>query len=90
MSKMRNPDAGRSLSGMRVPRKQDAKEASVGRHKERDAMIETPRLSLRPFDQSDLDLIYRVYSDDEILRYTPFDPMDREQAERHLNRVMAD
>ena len=75
---------------MRVPRKQDSKEASVERHKESDAMIETPRLSLRPFDQSDHDLIYRIYSDDEILRYTPFDPMDREQAERHLNRVMAD
>ena len=90
LSQMRNPDAGRRLPGMRVPRKQDAKEAPIGRHKKSDAMIETPSLLLRPFDQSDLDLIYRIYSDDEILRYTPFDPMDREQAERHLNQVMAD
>ena len=53
-------------------------------------MIETRRLMLRPFEAADSDLIYRIYSDEEILRYTPFDTMDEKQAERHLQRVMDD
>ena len=51
-------------------------------------MIETRRLIMRPFETSDFALIYHVYSDDEILRYTPFDPMDVKQAEHHLQKVM--
>ena len=51
-------------------------------------MIETKRLILRPFEEADLDIIYRIYSDEEILRYTPFDPMSREQAEKHLHRII--
>ena len=46
--------------------------------------LETERLLLRPFANEDLDLIYRIYSDEEILRFTPFDTMDREQAKAHL------
>ena len=53
-------------------------------------MLETERLFIRPFEAGDLDLIYRVYSDEEILRYTPFDPMDRNQAAAHLHRVIKD
>ncbi len=53
-------------------------------------MIQTARLFLRPFEENDLDLIYRIYSDEEILRYTPFDTLDRTQAERHLHRIMKD
>lgn len=53
-------------------------------------MIETERLLIRPFEADDLDLIYRIYSDEEILRYTPFDPMDQNQAAEHLSRVMKD
>ena len=53
-------------------------------------MIKTDRLLLRPFEPDDLELICRIYSDEEILRYTPFDPMDEEQAARHLTRVLRD
>ena len=37
-------------------------------------MIETERLTLRPFDMNDLDIFYKIYSDSETLCYTPFDP----------------
>ena len=53
-------------------------------------MMETQRLILRPFKVSDYDLIYRIYSDEEILRYTPFDILDEKQAELHLQKVMDD
>lgn len=52
--------------------------------------LETERLILRPFAGEDLDLVYRIYSDEEILRYTPYDTMDREQAEAHLQHIMRD
>ena len=52
--------------------------------------LETERLLLRPFANEDLDLIYRIYSDEEILRFTPFDTMDREQAKAHLQQVVRD
>ena len=45
---------------------------------------------MRPFESSDFDIIFRVYSDDEILRYTPFDSMDEKRAERHLQQVIED
>ena len=53
-------------------------------------MIETERLLLRPFAEEDEELIYRLYSDADLLRYTPFDPMNREQAAEHLRAVMED
>ena len=53
-------------------------------------MIETQRLILRPFGEEDLDIIYRVYSDEEVLRYTPFDPMDREKAQALLDTMTAE
>ena len=51
-------------------------------------MIETERLILRPFEADDLDIIYRIYSDSETLYYTPFDPMNMEEAKQHLNRII--
>ena len=58
--------------------------------KNQNIFIETDRLILRPFSEEDLDLIFRVYSDEEIMHYTPFDPLDREQARQHLEKVMED
>lgn len=51
-------------------------------------MIETERLIMRPFSEDDFEIIYRLYSDPEILRYTPFDTMDRETARKHLNKII--
>ena len=51
---------------------------------------ETDRLRLRPFCHEDLDLIFRLYSDPEILRYTPFDVMSKATAELHLARIIQD
>lgn len=51
-------------------------------------MIETERLILRPFGKDDFDIIYRLYSDPEILRYTPFDAMNRETAQKHLDQII--
>ena len=50
--------------------------------------METTRLFLRPFCEDDKEIIFHLYSDPEILRYTPFDIMDRDTAQRHLKRVM--
>ena len=50
-------------------------------------MIETARLLLRPFTEEDLDVVYALYSDPEIMRFTPFDPMSLEQAREHLLRI---
>ena len=51
-------------------------------------MLETERLILRPFEEGDLDIIYRVYSDEEILRYSPFDPVDEQGAQALLDRFL--
>ncbi|MCR5135546.1 MAG: GNAT family N-acetyltransferase [Oscillospiraceae bacterium] len=53
-------------------------------------MMETERLFIRPFEHGDIDLIYRIYSDEEILRYTPFDVKNRKQAEAHLTAIIKD
>ncbi len=53
-------------------------------------MIESERLILRPFCEDDFDIIYCLYSDPEILRFTPFDTMDRETAREHLERILRD
>ena len=45
-----------------------------------DMIIETERLLLRPFTMDDFGIIYRLYSDEEILRYMPNDIMDEEKA----------
>ena len=51
-------------------------------------MIETERLTLRPFDMNDLDIFYKIYSDSETLCYTPFDPMNRNEAKQNLCKVI--
>ena len=51
-------------------------------------MIETNRLTLRAMTAGDEELIYRLYSDEEILRYSPFDTMDRAAAKQHLQRIL--
>ena len=53
-------------------------------------IIETERLVLRPFDDSDLDLIESLYCDEEVLRFTPFDTATEEQAGAHLQKIIAD
>ena len=52
-------------------------------------MIETKRLILRPFDGSDLDIILKLYSDEEIMRYMPYPVMDREMAQHLLDENIA-
>ena len=51
-------------------------------------MIETSRLTLRAMTAGDEELVYRLYSDEEILRYSPFDTMDRAAAQRHLQHIL--
>ena len=51
-------------------------------------MMETNRLTLRPMTAGDEELIFRLYSDEEILRYSPFDTMDRAAAKKHLQRIL--
>ncbi|MBR5228488.1 MAG: GNAT family N-acetyltransferase [Firmicutes bacterium] len=53
-------------------------------------MITTERLILKPFGQDDLDIIYQLYSNREIMRYMPVACMDMEAAERHLNKIVGD
>ena len=52
-------------------------------------MLETKRLILRPFEEreEDLELIAALYSDPEIMRYVPYDLLNREQAKAHLKRI---
>ncbi len=52
-------------------------------------MLETERLLLRPFrdTEEDLELICAMYSDPEIMRYVPYDLLSREQAKMHLKRI---
>lgn len=90
LPEMWNTNARRNLSGMRIPCEQNDEEAETQGSEEQEKMIETQRLIIRPFEVSDHDLMYRIYSDEEILQYTPFDIMDKEQAERHLQKVMDD
>lgn len=53
-------------------------------------MIETERLTLRPFNENDLDIIMNLYSNEEIMRYMPNDVMSAERAQKHLNKVVSD
>lgn len=55
-----------------------------------ESMIETKRLQIKPFCMDDIDIIYRLYSDEEILRYTPYDRMTKEDAVKHTEKVVED
>lgn len=50
--------------------------------------LETERLFLRPFRGNDLELIQRLYGDEQVLKYTPFDTMNRSQAKSHLEQII--
>ena len=52
-------------------------------------MIETKRLLLRPFDCNDLDIVIKIYSDEEIMKYVPFPVMDQEMAQHQLDKNVA-
>lgn len=52
-------------------------------------MIETERLLLRPFCEEDEEILYQIYGNAEIMKYTPFDPLDREGAKAHLQKILA-
>lgn len=53
-------------------------------------LMTTRRLFLRRMEPGDLELICRLYTDAEILRYSPFDTMDRDAAKRHLEGILRD
>ena len=50
-------------------------------------VLNTDRLILRPFRRDDLDLIKRLYCNEQVLRYTPFDTLTWPQAERFLEKI---
>ena len=52
-------------------------------------MIETKRLTLRPFDRDDLDIIMKLYADEEVMEFMPYPVMDQEAAQRLLDRNVA-
>ena len=51
-------------------------------------ILATERLILRPFRSDDLDLIRRLYCDEEVLKYTPFDSIREEDAKEFLARII--
>ena len=51
--------------------------------------IETERLTLRPFDNGDLDIVMKLYSDEEVMEYMPYPVMDREMAQNQLYKNLA-
>ena len=48
--------------------------------------LTTARLTLRPYQPGDLDGLYRMFSDADVCRYLPWEPMDIEQARAKLER----
>lgn len=46
--------------------------------------IETDRLILRPFEEKDLEDLYALLSDGEVVKYEPYLPMDREAVRQEL------
>ena len=51
--------------------------------------LETDRLVLRPYAEGDLDALYAMYSDAEVVRYLDNDPRTRDEARALLDRKMA-
>jgi RimJ/RimL family protein N-acetyltransferase len=49
-------------------------------------IIETDRLILRPMESSDVDLMYRIFSDPRVLNSFGLKSFDREQMERWVHR----
>ena len=51
--------------------------------------LETERLLLRPFEESDFDGLYRMHSDEEVARYLYHGPRSREDTRALLERKIA-
>jgi len=52
--------------------------------------IETARLYLRPFTPNDLDALYRIYSDSEVMKYLNEGVRNREETAADLFGIIAD
>ena len=52
--------------------------------------METERLILQPFSEEDLDLVLRLYGNREIMRYMPYDVMDKWYEYRGSEHVVSD
>jgi ribosomal-protein-alanine N-acetyltransferase len=52
--------------------------------------FETERLSLRPLEPGDLEDLYALYRDPEVMRYVTGEPRDRRQTKTALERHLAD
>ena len=52
--------------------------------------IETARLYLRQFTPDDLDELYRIYSDSEVMKYLSRGVRNREETEADLFGIIAD
>ena len=51
--------------------------------------LETERLALRPFEERDLDAVYRMQSDAEVARWLYDDPRTLDETRAHLARKVA-
>ena len=51
--------------------------------------LETERLALRPFEEGDLDAVYRMQSDAEVARWLYDDPRTLDETRAHLARKIA-
>ena len=49
-------------------------------------ILNTPRLTIRPFSYSDGEALFRIYSDEETVRYEPYPPFSRGEAETEALR----
>lgn len=53
-----------------------------------DPVVETPRLRLRPFRESDLDAYARITADPEVMRWVGGRPLDRSEAWRSIGYIL--
>ena len=52
--------------------------------------LKTPRLILRPFTRVDADALYRIFSNPETVRFQPYPPFTREDAEAEAEKRAGD
>ena len=55
-----------------------------------DLPIKTERLLLRPYLSEDADAFYQYMSDDEVLRFEPYPPLDRTSSDEELAKRISD
>lgn len=53
---------------------------------EKEYIIETPRVILRRYKETDLEDLHQYLSDPEVVRFEPYRPMDMEQTKAELQR----